>query len=511
MASSIGRWRCAAVLFVFLVGADAWAQTSETVLPPFQAGFAEQDITPELGMEQPGGYGKSYHRSFHDPCKVRAAVFGDGTKRVAIVGLDGGFIWRAVVQAARQGIQEQCGILPEAVLVSASHSHSSGPLGIVQPGEYDQASPLVRSLAYEKSACADPRYLETVRQAIIAAVCEADASRVEARGGVGVGIEDQVAYNRRLRMKSGCTNTHPGQCHPEIVDYAGPTDPEVGVLGAWNRDGKLLGCIVNFACHATTSPGGISANYIYYLEKMIRGTMGPEAIVVFLPGASGDVTQVDNRSPYARPGGEEWAEIVGGRIGAEAVKVLLTMDRGPLLPLDARAKLLAVKRRVPRPERVQRCLDLVQKDPKTVGPTEWAFAKEIVLLDALLAKQPVAEVEVQAIQVGPAVFLANPAEMFCQYGLDMRARSRFKFTFPACLANGFNAYVPTEDAFGEHGGGYETRLTSCTNLEVTAGRQIVEASLELAKQMTPGAVPQRPLAPPFDASRSRSAVPPELD
>lgn len=511
MAKSIDKWSLPVLILAGLSGIASHGMAAEDSRPVFQAGFAEGDITPELGMEQPGGYGKSYHRSFHDPCKVRAAVFGDGRKRVAIVGLDGGFIWRAVVQAVRKGIQEQCGIPPEAVLVSASHSHSSGPLGIVQPGEYDHASPLVRSLAYEKSACADPRYLEKVRQEIVAAVCRADASRVEAYCGVGFGIENQVAYNRRLRMKNGRTYTHPGQCNPEIVDYAGPTDPQVGVLGAWNREGKFLGCIVNFACHATTSPGGISANYIYYLEQMIRGTLGADAIVVFLPGASGDVTQVDNRSPYANPSGEQWAQIVGGRLGAETAKVLLAMDRGPLLPLDSRSKTLAIKRRVPRPERVQRSLEIVQKDPKSVGLTEWAFAKEIVLLDALLAKEPVAEVEVQAIQVGPAVFLANPAEMFCQYGLDMKAHSPFKFTFPACLANGFNAYVPTEDAFGTHGGGYETRLTSCTNLEVTAGRQIVEASLELARQMAPGPVPQRPLAPPFDASRPRPSVPPELD
>jgi hypothetical protein len=465
--------------------------------PVFKAGFAERDITPEIGSEAPGGYGKAYHKSLHDPCKVRAVVLDDGKNRVALVGLDALSILRPTVLQVRKAIAEKTGIPQGSILLGASHSHSSGPMTGVLAGEFDHASKLVQKLAYEQSIAADPKYLDKVQNAIIEAVCHANETRVAARAGIGKGIERTVAYNRRFKMRDGHAITHPGQGNPDIAEPAGPTDPEVGVIGVWDEKKHLLGCVVNFACHATTNPGGISANYIYYLEKVIQGFYGKDAVVVFLNGASGDITQVDNQSPYKNPDGERWAQIVGGKVGAEAIKVLLTMEPGTLVPIEARSKMLSIKRRPPSPERVQACLDMVQKDPAKVGQTEWTFAKEIVLLDAKIQKEPIVDVEVQAVQVGPAVFLTTPAEYFCRFGLDQKAKSGFPFTFPVSLANGRVGYVPTEDAFADGGGGYETRLTSYSNLEITAGSQMRDAGLELAKGLKPGAVPMPPRPVPF--------------
>jgi len=476
-----------------------------------KAGFAERDITPEPGMEKPGGYGKAYHNSnVHDACKIRASVFDDGHARTALVGIDTLAVPRSLVQNARDKIEQACGISPDAILVGASHSHSASPLGMVQPGEYDHASPLVQRLAYELSSCADLRYLKFVENELVAAVVEANDARVDVKCGVGSGYEDKVAYNRRFIMKDGTTFTHPGKCNPDIVEPAGPTDPEVGVIGAWDTDGKLIGCVVNFACHGTTGPGGTSADWIYYLEQTIRGVMNEQTIVVFLNGACGDVTQVNNLSPYNIDFGERSARYVGGRVGAEAVKVLVSVEHGDLVPVAAHTKILPIQRRKPSSERLRRALELVQRDQSEVDSTEWTFAKEIVLLDALIQKEPVVDVEVQAIQIGPAVFLANPAEFFCQYGLDLKAGSQFPLTFPVELANGCVGYVPTESAMGEHGGGYETRLTSYSNLEVSAGRRIVNALLNLAGQLTPGEVPMPPKIEPRKTPWSYGNVPPEL-
>jgi neutral ceramidase len=487
----------------------AWARWENS--PTVKAGFAEADITPEIGMEQPGGYGKSFHRAFHDACKVRAAVFDDGRKRVAIVGLDALIIPRSLVLEARKDIAAKCGIPPDAVLLNASHSHSSGPIGMVLPGEFDNAPELIRQLAYDKSSMADAKYLAKVRTAIVTAVCEADSKRADLVCGVGSGAEDKSAFNRRIRMTNGRTFTHPGQLHPEMIKYAGPIDPEVGVVGAWDKKGQLIGCIVNYSCHATTSPGGISANWIYYLEKAIRGFFGDKVTVVFIQGASGDITQVDNFAKTQQPGAEEWAQMVGGRVGAESIRVLLSMPRGALTPVDATTTVLKIPRRKPAPEKVRQAREMVAKDPKAVGVTDWTFAKETVMLDYLIQREPIADAEVQAIQIGPAVFVSNPAEYFVEFGLEIKAKSRFPFTFPAELSNGCVGYVPTEEALSDSGGGYETRLTFYSNLIPSAGRQIALAGITLANKLTPGALPSAPkAAPPARGAWEYGNVPAEL-
>lgn len=487
------------------------AQPLQTPSSTLQAGFAERDITPDIGMEQPGGYGKSYHLRFHDACKVRVALFDDGRRSVVLVGLDTLVVPRKIVLDARAAIQKEFQIPGEAVMIGASHSHSSGPVGMVMPGEFDSASDLVKKLAYEESSCADPGFLTRVTQEIVAGLRAARMARRPAQLGFGFGHEDKVAFNRRLRMKNGRSWSHPRPGNPDILEYAGPIDPQVGVIGAWDLEGRLLGTIVNYACHATTNPGGISANWIHYLEKTIQGALDTRAPVIFMQGACGDVTQVDNLSPWRSPAPEDWARQVGGRVGAEAVRVLLSMPRTGEAILDSRQKVLSIPRRKPSATRVQRSHEVVKTGKPAGDTTEYLFAKEILMLDHLCKVTPEVEAEVQVIQVGPAAFVSNPAEYFCQFGLDIKKGSPFPFTFPVELANGIVGYVPTEEAFGPGGGGYETRLTAYSNLVITAGRTFADTGITLARELKPGPVPEPPRSPPFSGPWTYGNVPPELE
>ncbi|MGD9519966.1 MAG: hypothetical protein AB7W28_10695, partial [Armatimonadota bacterium] len=98
----------------------------------------------------------------------------------------------------------------------------------------------------------------------------------------------------------------------------------------------------------------------------------------------------------------------------------------------------------------------------------------------------------QAKQVGPAANVSNPAEYFCQFGLNIKARSNFPYTWVVELANGCIGYVPTPEAMGPHGGGYEPRLALSSKLVPEAGQIIENASVELLHSLRPGEEPPRP-------------------
>ena len=334
---AIRRTSLAILIALALVSEMCTALNAAEPATSMKTGFAERDITPEIGSEKPGGYGKSYHKTLHDPCKVRATVFDDGRERVALVGVDALIVPRSMVMGARKRIQERCGVPGDHVLIGASHSHSSGPVGMVIPGEYDHASPLVQDLAYKKSSGADAEYLKRVEQAVADAVVEADK------------IAGRTVRCGERNRRHGCLQ--PALSHEEWTNsYSSgtgqsrycrgrrPHRSRSGVVGAWDNEGNLLGCIVNFACHATTSPGGISANYIYYLERAIRGYFGDQVVVVFLPGTCGDITQVDNLSETGRMPGEQSAQFVGGRVVPRRSRVLLGMQRGTLAPIGLQQK-----------------------------------------------------------------------------------------------------------------------------------------------------------------------------
>lgn len=450
---------CAGAL---LVSAASFSQEGPKT-GAFRAGFARTDLTPPVGAEVPGGFHKSFSKGIHDPLFAEAAVFSDGTTQVAVVGVDLIMLPRDVVADARQQAQSLCGVPAANILLAASHTHNGGPV--------------VDCLGSES----DPEYCRMAATRMAQAIAAAHAAMVDARLAADSGEVHAVGYNRRFKMKDGSVKTHPGKMNPDIVEPAGPVDPEVAVIAVESLQGELLGCIVNHAMHGTTLGGAeISADWPCYLRKTIRGGVGADIGVVFLNGACGDVTQVNNQSPPPTEFGESSARFVGMTVGAETLKVLARAKYSETVPLKVVSEMVDL----PIRDLAANDADLLAREAPGAGlgsGVEDIYAREAALVRAMKDKSPVVSEEVQVIGIGPAAIVSNPTEYFCALGLAIKQDAPAKPVMIAELSNGYAGYAPTADAFT--GGGYEVRTARSSFLAPGAGEQIVEVSRRLLTKL----------------------------
>src|SRR5438445_9830821 len=87
-------------------------------------GFAESDVTPELGTKPVylAGFGQDRQaKTVHDPIMVRAVVLADGTEKIALVSVDVVGLFHTSAERVREKLPGF-----KYVLVSATHTHE-GP------------------------------------------------------------------------------------------------------------------------------------------------------------------------------------------------------------------------------------------------------------------------------------------------------------------------------------------------------------------------------------------------
>lgn len=438
-----------------------------------RVGLARTNITPPLGANMPGGF---FHRGgalVHDDLYATAMVIDNGETTVALVGLDALSVRRSTVEAGRSIAQEEAGIPAENIMVGASHTHCGGPTCDCLGSRPEQW------------------YCDLVGRQIGTAIVEANRLKRPATLGIGRGYEDSVVFNRRFMMKDGKETTHPGKMNPNIVKVAGPIDPEVGVIVA--RDAEtdaVIGCLVNYALHGTLGVGGegYSADWPYYMRGTISSVYGEDVQTVFLNGACGDITQVDNQSPREREFGEAWGEAIGRTVGAEAVKVIeylrVEADRITDVAMSGMSQIIEIPMRPVTPEKLKAAKEYLKKNRSAMEGRR-IYEEDQVRLTEWLKTEPNVPTEVQAIRIGDLGIVSNPAEYFCIFGLEIKSKSPFPQTMVVELANGCIGYVPDAKALGPKGGGYEPAHACSSKLVAEAGKMIAKKSVQLLKKLAP--------------------------
>lgn len=367
-------------LTVFLFSRSAAADA------PLHVGFAEADITPQLG-DKPvylAGFGQNRKATaIHDPLKARVVVLKHGEQKVALVSVDVVGLFHVSAERVRAALPGF-----SYVLVSSTHNHE-GPdtLGLWGPNPF-------------KSGL-DPEYLKQLEAKIVQAVKDADQSAVAATARIGTANAPELLHDGR----------EPYIKHDELVvlEFTGV------------KSQKLAGLVVQWNCHPETLDSKnteISADFVGYTVKELQEKQ--RCPVVYLTGTVGGlltslhvpIQDADGKpladGTFAKT--ERFGRLVG-QAAAKALEKAKPLSLGPIqvrskavfLPLENKAYVLGWQLGV-----LQRQAYLWTGDATKAEP---APAKEF--------KQPLCiRTEVAWLRLGELDIAAIPGEIYPELVLD---------------------------------------------------------------------------------------------
>lgn len=426
-------------------------------------GVSEVDITPSLGSTIPGYFVDRKSTGVIDRLYAKALVVDQDGSAVAFVVLDVIKVPGPLVANIRARVGRFTDIPPGRVMVSATHTHT-GP-----------------AVATSTFLSADEAYLEWLAVKAADAVILAYRDRREARIGFGAGHEADIAFHRRFFMKDGTVRTNPGLRNPDIDRPAGPIDPEVGVIRIDDADGRPMGVVTNYAVHTDTVGGTqYCADFPGELSVVLKKVLGEQTVSLFMMGASGNINHYDvlggRKEDYAKPSRHYLK--MGRILAGEVLKVrekIVTSGEAAVKELKTN---ITLSYRQPTEQQIEAAQANLANLPE--GHVERNFAKE--LLEAARRGEGTTEAEIQTIAVGEAAVVGLPAEIFVEFGLQIKAGSPYGLTIINELCNGnAGTYVCTKEAYRL--GGYEPRITSNNRLQEETGDIFVESALKLLAEL----------------------------
>jgi len=447
---------CYLIIFICLFLLSCSGKKDKIQKPSLMMGIAEVNYTPEVGLDLVGNYrGNDYaSRGVHDSLFARAIVASNSKgEKAAILAIDICYLTREPVEMMRSYIASQTGIKPENIMIHATHTHS-GPksdLNAPQAKEY-------LTKAAGAVVLADQRLKPTVLS-------------------VGRTREDRVSFNRRLKCIDGTTHMCWEKFKPGfVIEPWGPTDPELITLSI-EQEGRPTGVIVNFGCHATTLTGNnwlYSADYPGYLIESIRKVKGKEYMPLFLNGPCGNVTQVDYRIGF--PDNYQECQRIGYILGVSALEAIRNQQAASGDIIAVSDEMVPVKRITITEEQLAWAKAVMKKVEKEGMPPFQADG----MPDAFYAENWIEmyknqniidSLEVMVVRIGDIALVGLPGEVFCEFGLDIKAGSPFKNTIVMGLTNDNREYFPTEVSFTQGPKGFTPMITG---YETTPGSTIYE-------------------------------------
>ncbi len=475
----------------------------------WHVGAAQVDITPPLQIPELGFIPRQHRfKGVHDPLKAKALALETENNSAIIITADAiGFHHnllgdgRNFIAELRNRVSEATGVTDEAIMLTASHAHSTPEtIGLTPLREVEGASDWVNTLLDQLVACAISAWQD----------------RKPANVFVTIGEVVGISWSRRIIGKDGKAYRLPDRPPDEQVereDY----DPQVGIMLFQRDDGDIVW--VNFACHPTVVQVNdlVSADYVGALTRFVETNLPQCRMCLFSQGACGDVNTV-----YQTTSDFTDVELYGMALAGEVIKQVALLrlhyghpERGavaqtfrhisgwrsamltPKIAFARKQFVLPPRPDLPDPQEAEM---EYRRALEQIGGQTWWMCSERDLTDeerklgwqlrAAWDKWQVAvrgrdekerTVEVQVIALGEAALVGVSGELFVAPALWLKANSPFPFTFVIGYANGYNGYLTVKGAWAQ--GGYEVSMGQWTLCGDGSGEIVAEQALALLSQV----------------------------
>jgi hypothetical protein len=192
-----------------------------------------------------------------------------------------------------------------------------------------------------------------------------------------------------------------------------------------------------------------AADYPYYVEKVLRKTLGNDFTLLFGTGTCGDINHIDvTRKERLK------TDVIGRRLGETIAASLDEMVSVDTPSLGVRRMVVDAPLQKFTPEEVAQA----EKDIHKVGTRELSFLDQVKAYKTLAVTWrggKTLPLEVQVFRLSDEVAVVGlPGEVFVDLGLAIKTASPFRTTLVVELCQDAPGYIPTRKAFAE--GSYET-------------------------------------------------------
>jgi hypothetical protein len=480
--------RCSSLALLVVVAVYAATYASAATL---HVGAASCDITPDEPVFLSGQFNARVSQGVSCPvtANILAVESRDGDKaleQAIVISMDTVVIREPFSNVFKEAMSKALPEFPfSKVIIAATHTHSAP---CQTDGQYTSDNPHVMQPS---------KYNAFAATRIAAAASQAWKNRRPAKFSFGLG-HAVVAYNRRAVYANGTAVMYGKTNDPTFRAIEGMEDHDVNSMFFWDMNDQLLAVLVNVSCpsqeveHSNT----IDADYWGEVRKGLNKTHGKDVVVVGLCGAAGDLSPhlryrqaADDRMRELRKlsRNEEIARrvIQGVEEAYEVVKEAKSAD----VVVKHQAKVLELPERLVTEAEYKSCKAEAERLLKRAKETGDSSARGMGNWNARIAARyeklaqnprPLFATPVNVLRIGDAVICTNAFELYTDFGIQMKARSKANLTFVVQLANGGGTYLPSERAV--KGGGYGAVIQSNT-VGPEGGQVLVEETLKMVNGM----------------------------